>query len=1543
MENKLIPYQAVKNIPCTQALVFAPHPDDEVFGCGGAIMRHVEQGVPVHVIVVSDGAFGVSEDKTFEYTLQRQNESIAAAQILGYGIPVFWYYQDRQVCYSEKLVQEILTAIRETGADLVYAPSVFEMHPDHRMLGMAVVEAIRRIGTTTVRVALYEVGIPLRPNQLLDISDLTARKAAAMACFESQNAKQRYDLHIAALNRYRTYTLPASVTAAEAYTLISAEELSGDPLKLYQSEHTRQKDLGLVLDSNDMPLVSVIIRSMDRPTLSDALDSITLQTYPNIEVVIVNAKGADHREVGEWCGRFPIRLIASDGSLTRTSAANIGLNSAKGNYLIFLDDDDLFYADHIATLVTALQNHPGIRGAYAGVHVEYYVNGQLENTIQFNEPFDPHRLWGRNFIPIHAMLFEQSLVTIDHCSFDENLEIFEDWDFWIQLTQHSKLLHVDKITAIYRNYGHSGMGLQYDKGLVKKSRGKVFDKWKMLLTGSQLDDLIEYRENLIADVRNQSADKEQQIVALHHRLEQETLASNYREQALHKTIDSLHKTTDSLNKTINELRRTIIDLNRTIQQLFQSTSWKITAPLRFLVRILRGQYHEAWDGLRRRILPVLKIIYWQFPARWRNHVLHMIYRIAGPLFSGLGNYELWRANRTGFTNQRAMDSCGFLAGMVDLSTIAPLTTPPAGRIAIHAHIFYADLAAEFAQFFDNMPFQFDLFVSTPDEASSQICKQAFSQLSRLGQLTITIVPNRGRDIAPMFCTFGEALQHYDYIAHVHSKKSLHNSVLTSGWRKYLLTNLLGSESQIQRIFTLLSGEKAVGCVYPQNFSELPYYVYTWLSNQTYGSIWCNKLGITIPRGYFDFPAGSMFWARTEALQPLFNAHIKIEDFAEEAGQNDGTLAHCLERLFVLVTRQSGLDSVILHDPQSNSWSRWHFEQYLLRRQENIHAMLADPALRVVVFDIFDTLLTRPLLNPESIKNMVAHRAGGETGRLYLELRALAEIQARQKAGRDIGLDAIFAEFSSLSGLSLEAINSLRNLEETIELEIVTPRSEVIALLQLALTLGKRVVLASDMYLPKLVIEKMLTRHGISGWHAFYLSSDNGSRKDTGDFYRQLLIHENVSPGEIMMIGDNERSDVQIPGDMCIRSLHVMRPVELARAIPRLGPLIERSLYNDDLNRQLTLGTIAQANFHPVFFPHFDPADLVPATPWAVGFTIAGPVVLAFVQWLAAKAAADGMQRLYFLAREGQLLKIVYDQWVSNDANTIASEYLVLSRRAVTVPMISNLDDILQIARILYFPNHLSEFIQERYGLKLSHQECEDLARQGLWPKNKLVSVDNENIDHLIPVLQALEARILTHAQLERPGLLAYLDNLGLNATSASAIVDIGYAATIQGYLNRIINKTVHGYYLMTTERAQKVSAQYGAITQGYFAHHINPKISRSPIFLQSFSLEKLLSSDDAQIVCYRQTDSGDIIPEFRQLADEERQSMTTRAEIRRGIMDFVNQSITIRDQLVSDFEVPPDIATALFDEFIEHPSHAEKDILGTLVLDDHYCGRGIVS
>ncbi|MFI3221689.1 MAG: PIG-L family deacetylase, partial [Methylococcaceae bacterium] len=337
--------------------VFAPHPDDEVFGCGGAILSHIAAGIPVHVVIVSDGAFGTEGDKRAEIIYKREDESQKAAAILGYGEPEFWRLPDRGITYGEALIQRIMETIQLSTADLIYAPSLLEMHPDHRALAMSVIEAVRR-SPSKPQLALYEIGVPLQPNLLLNISEIADIKMKAMECFVSQNQQQRYDLDIAALNRYRTYTLPAEVTAAEAYILVSAEELLNDPFKLYQSEHQRQRALGLALNNTDLPLVSVIIRSMDRHTLSEALDSVALQTYAHIEIVVVNAKGAEHSALSDWCGNFPMRLIDSPETLRRSHAANVGLNSAQGDYLIFLDDDDAFNPEHIAGLVNVLHQQP---------------------------------------------------------------------------------------------------------------------------------------------------------------------------------------------------------------------------------------------------------------------------------------------------------------------------------------------------------------------------------------------------------------------------------------------------------------------------------------------------------------------------------------------------------------------------------------------------------------------------------------------------------------------------------------------------------------------------------------------------------------------------------------------------------------------------------------------------------------------------------------------------------------------------------------------------------------------------------------------------------------------------------------------------------------------------------------------------------------------------------------------------------------------------------------------------------------------------------
>ena len=269
METDFIPYHAVAHLPARHALVLAPHPDDEVFGCGGAILAHVQRGIPVSVIILTDGSL-------YGDAAVRMTESRAAAALLGCGEPEFWAYPDRGLRHDQELVGRLVQKIVTTGADLVYAPSPWEVHPDHRQTASAAAQAVLDTG---VRIAYYEVGSPLRPNLLLDITPHAAAKMQAMQCFASQMAQQDYARHIAALNLYRTYTLTRDVTAAEAFLLLSAADLIATlPSLLAEQQVTLVSSLTPSAAGESLPLASVPIRSMNRQHLQETLESVAGQT-----------------------------------------------------------------------------------------------------------------------------------------------------------------------------------------------------------------------------------------------------------------------------------------------------------------------------------------------------------------------------------------------------------------------------------------------------------------------------------------------------------------------------------------------------------------------------------------------------------------------------------------------------------------------------------------------------------------------------------------------------------------------------------------------------------------------------------------------------------------------------------------------------------------------------------------------------------------------------------------------------------------------------------------------------------------------------------------------------------------------------------------------------------------------------------------------------------------------------------------------------------------------------------------------------------------
>lgn len=528
MEQQLMPYQAVSSLGQGPALILAPHPDDEVFGCCGAVLAHLSRGDKVQVILITNGA-QTDQPAAKQIAQTRLAESRAAAKLLGYPAPDCWQLADRSLQYGEALIAKIIAAIVEHKAAIVYAPSLQEMHPDHRAVAMSAIEAVRRVGGD-ILLAQYEVGVAMRPNRLLDISAAATQKQAAMQLFVSQLALQRYDQHVAALNRFRTYTLPAQVSAAEAYFLTYAHELVANPLVAYASEYQRQRALDLPVIPADLPLVSIMIRSSDRATLQDALDSVAIQTYPHIELVLVNVTGRRHSPLPAECGRFPLRVISAERKLPRAEAANAALDAAGGAWLMFLDDDDWLEPNHVSKLVAAINHGKAAPVAvYSGVRCVGPDKQALPDVL--DQAFDADRLWVANYLAIHGVLFARQLITAG-CRFDTRFALFEDWDFWLQASRVGPFTHVPGISAAYR-MGAGGSGV-HESAAISASRSALLAKWVPVLGDALINILAKALSDYEADLRQL---REELAGARQHGANLDRLRQQLAQAALEKDAD----------------------------------------------------------------------------------------------------------------------------------------------------------------------------------------------------------------------------------------------------------------------------------------------------------------------------------------------------------------------------------------------------------------------------------------------------------------------------------------------------------------------------------------------------------------------------------------------------------------------------------------------------------------------------------------------------------------------------------------------------------------------------------------------------------------------------------------------------------------------------------------------------------------------------------------------------------------------------------------------------------------------------------------------
>jgi FMN phosphatase YigB (HAD superfamily) len=581
------------------------------------------------------------------------------------------------------------------------------------------------------------------------------------------------------------------------------------------------------------------------------------------------------------------------------------------------------------------------------------------------------------------------------------------------------------------------------------------------------------------------------------------------------------------------------------------------------------------------------------------------------------------------------------------------------------------------------------------------------------------------------------------------------------------------------------------------------------------------------------------------------------------------------------------------------------------------------------FDVFDTCLVRTVARPADLFYLPAQKVPGEIARRprtpeeiidLARLRLEAEAAARRAIARpDITLADIYAHFSHLDYWGIPA-HIMMQAEIDLEIALVRPVAVIRQKIEALRGQGCRIIFISDMYLPRDIIRRMLLDHGFA--HPddpVYVSGEIGLTKHNGQLFPYVLAQENLGPGQLHHWGDNPHSDVLVPARQGLkttffRQSQLTRPEQALLTQPAENPWLSSQLAG--VSRAVRLGFNEPAQMALV--------DL------AAG--VAGPLLTAYVAWVLHDAHRRGLKRLYFVARDGQiLLKIA--QTLAQTMPAPECRYLYGSRQAWFLPAVirPNRHNLPWLMLHSTAPRHVLR------KLNLAPEDIAGpLAAGGLPPALWDGQLDDAAVEKLWQVIEqpAIAALVEQNAAAARQLTLAYFRQEGLLDPQLWALVDIGWTLKTQQALGVILEKNIEGYYfaLLHERLPMALSGPYHAFLLEPFQKNSGHKTIEA-IFRNIQLIEQVFTMADHGSTLGYQTEQGRIVPILNNTPVDPR-----RAEFINILHPVVTaytaelaQTGLLPDQLPAIKNAILPVAAA----FLSTPSQAEAQaVAGRLIGDD---------
>lgn len=545
----------------------------------------------------------------------------------------------------------------------------------------------------------------------------------------------------------------------------------------------------------------------------------------------------------------------------------------------------------------------------------------------------------------------------------------------------------------------------------------------------------------------------------------------------------------------------------------------------------------------------------------------------------------------------------------------------------------------------------------------------------------------------------------------------------------------------------------------------------------------------------------------------------------------------------------------------------------------------------VSFDIFDTLIKRNVSMPSDVFSLVEQsfitRTQQKLKHNFKEMRILAERKAREVLSKEeVTLDDIYQQLKNAFPESDLII--LKELEIEIEYSLCIKNVPLHEIYQKCLRAGKHIIITSDMYLPQAVIEGILSKCGYDNYEKLFLSSAIGLKKSTGNLYRFLLKDLSLKQSQIVHIGDNKHAD----GLYCVKA--GIRPILIER-----NPLHTSFVKKEDV--------ISVKNSPYLFVNNQLPSYKNESELFRWGYEAFGPLLLGFSEWIHESAEKIGVENLFFLARDMNLIIQVYKKLYP----TARATYLEVSRKSLRVAYINKLGKINAIYDTMNRVEYTLEEICDSIDIDTDQVIAECKQHGVIFEKQyKMLQEQSEKYD-------LLEKAIFSQLREKEDYTLDYLSQQGLLDCSDTAIVDIGWHGTIQNMLETITGRKMQGFYFGNTQRCyfDEMNAQ------GYWFDS-DDEFSVLPQLSLTFILEVMLFPCIGTTVGYKKDDES-ISATYGACEMDETYHMVR--EFQEGALRFIDDIVDNSGFI--KWVTKPEIAVKAYENLAFHPSiHVAKKL-----------------